>query len=146
MSQATRPPPDVVRSGERIPCHGRLRVWTASGESLAPLGRCLDIGLGGLRGVASHGIAPGTVVALEVRLPTGRTFRSDGRVAWSKTTLHPALLGSPRGNGEDAIFGIAFERVSTEDLLPIARLLVARRDERRRARRIRRLHGLPIRP
>jgi hypothetical protein len=114
------------------------------GQPVAPLSRCLDIGLGGVRGVAARGVAPGTAVEIELRLPSGREFRCRGRVAWSKWTLHPELLGTPRGNDDDASFGIAFDHVSTQDLLPIARLLVARDDERRRVRRIRRLHGLPI--
>jgi hypothetical protein len=111
---------------------------------LARASRCLDIGLGGLGAAAADGIPPGTPVEIELRLPSGRRFRSRGRVAWSKTTLHPALFGTPRGRNDDASFGIAFEEISTQDLLPIARLLAAREDARRRARRIRRLHGLPL--
>ena len=144
MGRAIRIHRQSTRRGERIPCHARLRVHTAQGEPLAPLARCLDIGLGGLRAIAAQGVSPGTPVEIEVRLASGRHFRSRGHIAWSKTTLHPELLGVPRGRDDDATFGIAFDEVSTEDLLPIARLLVARQDQRRRVRRIQRLHGIPI--
>lgn len=46
--------------------------------------------------------------------------------------------------GEDALFGIAFDNQSAEDLLPIPGLFDARDRERQRARRIRRRNGLPI--
>ena len=60
------------------------------------------------------------------------------------TTLRPSLFGTPTGRNDDASFGIAFDNISTEDLLPIARLLSARENERRHARRIRRLRHLRI--
>ena len=82
---------------------------------------------------------------LELRLFGGRSFTCLGHVCWSRVTLHPALLGTPKGMPDDARFGICFDGASTQDLLPIARLMVAREDARRRARRIRRLHGFPAR-
>jgi hypothetical protein len=45
---------------------------------------------------------------------------------------------------DDALFGIAFDNLDPEALLPIARLIVARQGERRRARRLRRFAELPI--
>ena len=134
------------RSGERVPLHARLQLTTTDGRPVAPLARCTEIGLGGLRVSAAEGPAPGTRVRIELRLPSGRIFRSDGEIAWTKTTLHPSLLGTPTGHDDDACFGIRFTGRSTQDLLPIARLLVAREAERRRARRIRRIHGLGIHP
>ena len=134
------------RRGERVSLHARLRLTTMDGKPIAPLARCIDIGLGGLRVAAAEGPSPGTRLRLELRLPSGRIFRSDGEVAWAKTTLHPRLLGTPTGRDDDACFGIRFTERSTQDLLPVARLLVAREAERRRARHIRRLHGLGIHP
>jgi len=131
------------RSGERIPFHARLHVTTLDGKPVAPLSRCTNLGLGGLRGVAAEGLAPGMFVIVTLELPRGRSFQARGRVAWSKLTLHPALFGDPRGRDDDGIFGICFEDLAIEDRLPIARILAGRQDERRRARRIRRLHGVP---
>ena len=131
------------RTGERIPLHARARLWTTDGEEVAPLARCTDIGLGGVHVFAAAGLDPGTALRLEIQLPGGRFFECEGHVAWSKTTLHPALFGASDGSDNDGSFGICFDAVSTQALLPIARLLVARDHERNRARRIRRLHGLP---
>ena len=144
MSRVFRQHRTDSRSSDRIPLHARLFVTTVDGKPVAPLARCTNIGLGGLRVAASEGLPPGTVVQIELRLPTGRIFSSRGHVAWLKETLHPALFGSPRGSDDDACFGIAFESASSEDLLPIARLFAAREQERRRARRIRRVYGLSI--
>ena len=132
------------RGSERIPLHARLHLTTTDGKPVAPLGRCTNISLGGLRVIAAEGLPPGTVVEIELQLPSGRMFRSRGHVAWLLTTLHPALLGTPTGRDDDAKFGIAFEDVSTQTLLPIARLFAAREAERRRAHRIRRLHTMRI--
>ncbi|MAG34416.1 MAG: hypothetical protein CL908_26375 [Deltaproteobacteria bacterium] len=144
MARAIRRHRGTRRSGDRIAFHTGLQVTTEDGKPVAPLARCTNIGLGGLRASAAEGVTPGTIVRVAMRLPSGRVFESLGRVAWSQMTLHPTLLGSPRGRDDDAKFGIAFAEVSTQALLPIARLLVARDHERRNARRIRRLHGLPI--
>ena len=133
------------RGGERIPLHARLQLTTLDGKPIAPLGRCINISLGGLRVAAAEGVPLGTAVQIELRLPSGRSFRSRGHVAWLMTTLHPRLLGTPTGRDDDASFGIAFDDVSTQTLLPIARMLVARDAERRRSRRILRLHNLSIR-
>ena len=132
------------RSAERIRLHARLNLTTVDGKPIAPLCRCTNISLGGLRVSAAEGVAPGTVVKVELELPYGRCFRTQGHVAWLMTTLHPRLLGTPTGRGDDASFGIAFDDISTESLLPVAHLFLSREDERRRARRIRRLHNLPI--
>lgn len=134
------------RASERIPLCARIHVTTLSGKPIAPLSNCTNLGIGGLCVTAASGVTPGTRVRVELVLPTGRRFVGRGRVTWSKTTLHPAIFGSPRGRDDDAHFGIAFEEAQPEALLPIARLLVARQDERRRARRIRRRHGLAIAP
>lgn len=144
MPRALRSHRNPRRTAERIPLHARLQLRTVDGKPVAPLSRCTNIGLGGLRVSAAEGLAPGTPVQVSLKLPSGRLFETHGHVAWSRTTLHPSILGTPRGNDDDASFGIAFDDVSTQALLPIARLLVARDGERRRARRIRRLHGLPI--
>lgn len=145
MGKALRqhPHPKSSRGGERIPLHARVRLWTPDGEELASHARCTDIGLGGVHVFAATGLAPGTALRLEILLPSGRAFECAGHVTWSKTTLHPALLGSPDGSENDGSFGICFDAISAQDILPIARLLVARDHERNRARRIRRLHGLP---
>lgn len=132
------------RSAERIRLHARIHLTTLDGKPVAPLSRCTNISLGGLRATAAEGIRPGTVVQIDLQLPSGRSFQTRGRVAWLMTTLHPRLLGTPTGRDDDASFGIAFDDVSTQNMLPVARLFVAREDERRRARRIRRLHNLPI--
>jgi hypothetical protein len=132
------------RGAERLRLHARLHLTTLDGKPIAPLSRCTNISLGGLRATAAEGVRPGTIVQIELQLPSGRSFRTRGRVAWLMTTLHPRLLSTPTGRDDDAKFGIAFDDVSTQDLLPIARLFVARDDERRRARRIRHLHNLPI--
>ena len=132
------------RAGDRIRLHSRLHVTTLDGKPIAPLACCTNISLGGLRVIAAQGVLPGTVVQLELRLPSGRPFKARGRVAWLMTTLHPRLLGTPTGKEDDARFGIAFEDLSPQFLLPVARLFVARDAERRRAQRIRRLHNLPI--
>lgn len=144
MTRAIRQHRTNPRASERIPLFARLEITTLDGKPLAPLSRCTNIGIGGLRATAALGLTPGTAVHVAVELPTGRVFEGRGRVAWCRTTVHPALFGSPRGMDDDALFGIAFDDPSPDALLPIARLLVARQDERRRARRIRRRHGLAI--
>jgi len=132
------------RGAERIRLHARLHLTTLDGKPIAPLCRCTNISLGGLRVSAAEGVPPGTIVQVELQLPYGRCFRTRGRIAWLVRTLHPRLLGTPTGRDDDASFGIAFDDLTTESLLPIARLFVARDDERRRATRIRRLHNLAI--
>lgn len=132
------------RTGGRIRLRSRLQLTTLDEKPIAPLARCTNISLGGLRGTAAEGVPPGTVVRIELRLPSGRPFKALGRVVWLMTTLHPELLGTPTGRDDDACFGIAFDDVSTQSLLPVSCLFDARDAERHRARRIRRLHGLPI--
>jgi hypothetical protein len=144
MRKATRRAPRSTRNGERITWHAPLVLHDAQDHPLALEAETRDIGLGGVRVVAARALAPGTRVRLALRLASGRLFESRGHVAWARTTLHPCLLGSPKGIRDDALFGVAFDGLSTEALLPIARLLVARQDQKRRVRRIQRLHGLPI--
>jgi hypothetical protein len=132
------------RSEERIRLYSRAHLTTLDGKPLAPLACCTNISLGGLRVTAAQGIPPGTQVQIELQLPSGGLFKTHGRIAWLMTTLHPRLLGTPTGRDDDACFGIAFDDPSTQTLLPVARLFDARDAERRRARRIRRLHNLPI--
>jgi hypothetical protein len=133
-----------LRNSERIPMHARLQLSTEDGKPAAPLARCTNVGLGGIRVIAAEGLAPGTRVHLDLQLPSGRVFHAQGRIAWLQTTLRPSLLSTPTGRDDDARFGVAFEDTSTEHLLPIARLFAAREAERNRARRIRRLHTLRI--
>ena len=45
-------------SGERIPLHARLHLTTVDGKPVAPLGRCTNISLGGLRVTAAEGLPP----------------------------------------------------------------------------------------
>ena len=144
MGRALRKHRNDSRRGDRTPLHTRLLVATSDGQPAVASARCTDIGLGGLRAAAAQGLQPGTPVRIEFRLPSGRIFASRGHVAWCHQTLHPSLFGAHRGRDDDAIFGIAFDGTSPEDLLPIARLLSAREQENLRARRIRRIHGLPI--
>lgn len=144
MRSATRPGPGSTRGGERIAWHSPVLLHDAQNSTLPLEAETRDIGLGGLRVIAARAPAPGTRVRVALRLPSGRLFESRGHIAWARTTLHPPLLGSPKGIRDDALFGIAFDGLSTEALLPIARLLVARQDQKRRVRRIQRLHGLPI--
>ena len=144
MGRAIRNNRPSARGGERIRLHARLSVTTLDGKPVAPLARCSNIGMGGLRATAALGLAPGTRVLLAIELPSGRVFQGRGHVAWSKTTLHPALLGTPRGMDDDALFRIAFDDLTREELWPISRLLVARRDELERARRIRRRYGYSL--
>jgi hypothetical protein len=132
-------------ASERIPLHARLHVTSLDGKPIFPFSRCSNIGLGGLRGYAVSGMAPGTPVWVAVQLPSGHVFKARGHVAWAKTTLHLALFGTPRGMEDDALFGIEFDALSPDDLLPIARLLAARDRQRRRARQLRRLRPLPNR-
>jgi len=132
------------RTSERIPMHARLQLRTEDGKPAAPLARCTNVGLGGIRVIAAEGLAPGTRIHLDLQLPSGRQFHAQGRIAWLLTTLRPSLLSTPTGRDDDAVFGITFEDASPQDLLPIARLFAAREAERRRARRIRRLHTLRI--
>jgi hypothetical protein len=146
MARAIRQIRRPQRASERIPLHARLQITSLDGKPIAPLSRCTNIGIGGLRGCAASGMAPpGTKVWVAVQLPSGRFFEARGRVAWTKTTLHPGLLGSPRGMDDDALFGIQFDVRSPDDLLPIARLLAARDRQRRRARKILRLQPRLIR-
>jgi PilZ domain len=133
------------RNGDRAPLHARIVLTGSDGRRLAPDAVCTNIGLGGLGVRAHEALEPGTTVQVEIRLVGGRLLTSPGHVCWSRITLYPALLGTPKGAPEDASFGICFDGASTQDLLPIARLLVAREESQRRARRIRRLHGLHLR-
>jgi hypothetical protein len=99
--------------------------------------------MGGLRVCAAEGICPGTLVQLALQLPSGRVFEASGSVAWSRQTLHPSIFGSTVCRDDDAVFGIAFDSVAPDTLFPIAQLFAGRDRERAKARRIRRLHGLP---
>lgn len=144
MNGIKTPTRKIRRSCERIPLHARLQVRTEDGKLAAPLARCTNVSLGGIRAIAAEGIAPGTRVHLDLQLPNGRMFHVHGRIAWLLTTLRPSLLSTPTGRDDDAIFGVVFEDASPEDLLPIARLFAAHEAERRRAHRIRRLHTLAI--
>lgn len=145
MPQPPIRPKPAHRNGDRAPLHSRIVLTDAEGRRLAPDAICTNIGLGGLGVRAQAPLDPGTPVKVEIRLVGGRLFSCPGRVCWSRVTLYPALLGTPKGAPEDARFGICFDGASTQDLLPIARLLVAREESQRRARRIRRLHGFALR-
>ncbi len=144
MDRRTRHTRNRGARDERMPMYARLHVSTLDGKPVAPLGRCTNISLGGLRVTAAEGMPPGTRLQIEVELPSGTVFRSRGRVTWSITTLHPGLFGTPTGKDDDAKFGVSFDDASPEALMPIARLFLAREDERRRTRRIRRLHPFSI--
>lgn len=144
MGRALRQHGNSSRTTDRVPLHATIFVRTRDGKPAAPLARCTNIGLGGLRVAAAEGLPPGVQVEIELQLPSGRIFASRGHVAWSKQTLHLSLFGAPRGSDDDAVFGIAFESVSPEELLPIAHLFAARDRERARAGRIRRLRGYPV--
>ena len=144
MTRAIRQHRSNSRVSERIPLFAMMSLTTLDGKQIAPRSRCTNIGTGGLRGCAALGVTPGTPVLLAVELPNGRIFEGRGRIAWCKTTLHPAIFGSPRGMDDDALFGIAFDDLPPEKLLPVARLLVSRQEQLRRARRIRRRHGFAI--
>ena len=133
------------RGGDRVPLATRIVITGCDGRPLLEEAVCSNIGLGGLCVRATAALRPGTPVRVELRLAGDRAFACVGTVCWSKITLHPPLLGTPKGIPDDGCFGIRFDAASTQDLLPIARLMVAREDARRRARRIRRLHGLPAR-
>jgi hypothetical protein len=132
------------RSEERMPLHARVQLTTLDGKPVAPLGRCTNVSLGGIRVTAAQGVAPATPLQIELCLPSGRIFQARGRVAWLKTTLRPSLLGTPTGRDDDADFGLLFEGISTDALVPIANLFIARQAECRRAQRIRRLVHSPI--
>ena len=144
MASALRRPCFDTRRTERVALRAHLRVRDADGRSIAPLARCLDIGLGGLRAVAASGPAPGAEVVVELRLASGRRLAIAGCVAWTRETLHLPLFGAPRGSDDDAVFGITFHEEDPAALLPIARLLAVRHDERRRARRVQALRGAVI--
>ena len=133
------------RGGDRVPLCARIVLTAEDGRLLLDGATCTNIGLGGLCVRATAALRPGTPVRVELRLAGDRAFACVGTVCWSKITLHPPLLGTPKGIPDDACFGVRFDGASTQDLLPIARLMVAREDARRRARRRRRLHGLPAR-
>jgi hypothetical protein len=145
MAQTNLGPRISKREGDRVSLSTRILLTGEDGVPLLEGAVCTNIGLGGVCVRAAQGIDPGTALRLELRLFGGRSFTCLGHVCWSRVTLHPALLGTPKGMPDDARFGICFDGASTQDLLPIARLLVAREDARRRARRIRRLHGFPAR-
>ena len=145
MAQANLGPRISKRGGDRVSLSSSILLTGVDGMPLLDGAVCTNIGLGGVCVRAPQGIDPGTALRLELRLFGGRTFTCLGHVCWSRVTLHPALLGTPKGMPDDARFGICFDGASTQDLLPIARLMVAREDARRSARRIRRLHGFPAR-
>lgn len=144
MSAALRRHRRHTRDGDRVRVHAAIQLTTDDGKPAAPLARCVEIGMGGVRVSAADGLPPGTRVHVALRMPHGARIEIGGRVAWSRQTIHPALFGSPRGEDDDALFGVAFDVVHDDRLMPIARLFAARERELRRARRIRRLHGLPI--
>lgn len=144
MGRAFRRHRNDPRNSDRVPLHAPLYVTTDDGKPAAPLSRCVEVGLGGLRVTAAEGLPPGTHVHITLRLPSGRWFDAEGRVAWSRQTLHPSIFGSPRGADDDASFGIAFDAAEPDALLPIARLLASRDRERSKALRISRRYGLPI--
>ncbi len=132
------------RRCERVRVHTAVQLTTDDGKPAAPLARCIEIGMGGIRVTAAAGLAPGTRVHVALCMPHGARLEAEGRVAWSRQTIHPSIFGAPRGADDDADLGIAFDAASGDRLLPIARLFDARERERMRAHRIRRLHGLPI--
>jgi len=132
-----------ARTSERIPLYARLQLTTEDGKPIVPFARCTNIGMGGLQVTASEGLAPGTTVHVALEMPKGRSFEVVGHVAWSKQTIHPSLFGSTASCDDDAAFGIAFEDLSAEATLPIARLFSGRDRERAKAHRIRRIYGIP---
>lgn len=144
MIRGLRRRPTETRRCERLHVHAAIQLTTLDGKPAAPLSRCVEIGMGGVRVIAADGLAPGTRVHVSLRMPRGEGIEIDGHVAWSRQTIHPALFGSPRGAEDDALLGIAFDVVPDGRLMPIARLLAARERERSRADRIRRIYGLPI--
>ncbi len=143
MAHAKLEREDSKRGGDRIPLFSRILLTTEGGQPVVEGATCTNIGLGGLCVHAASAPDPGTPLVIEVRLAGDRSFRCRGHVRWSRVTLHPELFGTPKGSPDDAHFGICFDGTSTQDLLPIARLMVAREEARHRGRRIRRLHGLP---
>ena len=144
MGRALRRHRIDTRTTARLPLCARAHLTTEDGKPVAPLARCTEIGLGGLRITAAEGLTPGERVHVALQLPSGHLFEIEGRVAWAKMTLHPALFGSPEGRDDDADLGIAFDGVTDDDLRPIAHLFRARDRELQRARRLRRIHGLPL--
>ena len=144
MTRALRRGRTETRRCERMRLYAAIQLTTSDGKPAAPLSRCVEIGMGGVRVVAADGLAPGTRVHVALRMPRGARIEIDGHVAWSRQTIHPSLFGSPRGAPDDALLGVAFDVVHDDRLMPIARLLAAREHQRRRARRIRRIYGLPI--
>ena len=132
------------RRADRIPVYVALRLRSSDTEQVVEHAYCRNIGLGGMRVEAPQALKPGTSVSVALTLPSGRQFACTGHVAWSKQTIHPSLFGSPEASDDDALFGISFDKVAPDRLLPIARLLSARDAERGRAHRLRRLHGWPI--
>jgi len=104
--------------------------------------RCVEIGCGGLRCEAQQVLAPGTVVAISIDLETRGPFIAMGHVVWSRMTLRPVLLTTPRRRRsdpfeDDATMGIAFDGLPPDALLPIAALIESRRRAVLPARRIR---------
>ena len=143
MGRALRRHPNPSRDSARIPLYARIHVTTDDGKPAAPLARCTEIAMGGLRVSAAEGLPPGTPVQLALQLPSGRVFEASGSVVWSRQTLHPSMFGSSADHDDDAVFGIAFNATSPEALLPIAQLFAGLNRERAKARRIRRMRGLP---
>ena len=123
MGNGLRQTTGMRRRGERIPLVTRVEIRTADDVLFDGQACCTNIGLGGLRVTARRGLAPGTRVYASLRLPSGRCFDGEGRVAWLHTTVHPALLGAPRGSRDEACFGIAFDGLSTH----LSKRIVAQR-------------------
>ena len=147
MARERQPRPGRLPTAvERISLRTRMRIETLAGERLAPLAECREIGLSGLRATAAEGIPPGTEVHLQIDLPAGRRFETQGWVTGCCTTLHLAPFGSRRGFEDDATFEIEFSERDPETLWPIATLLVNRRSAiRSHQRRATRPRPQPVR-
>ena len=65
------------RTTQRAPLHALVELTNGTGERLAPLARCTEIGLGGLRVVAPHeGCSRAHESHLRIRLPGGALVES----------------------------------------------------------------------
>lgn len=144
MGTALRPHRIDSRAHARLPICVPIEIRTLDGVQRCHGAFCREIGFGGLRIAAMDTLPPQTPLRVDLTLPSGRRLVVQGRVAWSKQNLRPALFGAPVAHDDDGAFGIVFDQVQNEPLLPIARLFAARDQERARARRLQRFVTRPL--
>jgi hypothetical protein len=78
---------------------------------------CANVSQGGTFVLTSDAIAPGRRILLELRMPSGESVQTLGRVAWTRSSLSPAGNAGRSGFGVEFLGGAADELAALEGFL-----------------------------